>query len=44
MAYDGPHGSELDPDIRVFYRQALLALHDAQVPFVVGGAYAFPYG
>jgi hypothetical protein len=43
MSYDGPHGSELDPHIRAFYRQALLVLHDAQVPFVVGGAYAFAF-
>jgi hypothetical protein len=31
---------ELDPQTRAFYRQALDALRQADVPFLVGGAYA----
>jgi hypothetical protein len=34
-------GNGLDASTRTFYRQALSALNAAQVPFLVGGAYAF---
>ena len=33
--------AHLDPDTFIFYERSLLALHDAGVPFLVGGAYAF---
>lgn len=36
-------GSALHPDTHAFYVQALAALADAEVPFVVGGAYAFAH-
>ena len=29
------------PEIYTFYQQALTALHKAQIPFLIGGAYAF---
>jgi hypothetical protein len=32
---------ELDPATREFYAQVLTTLNEAQVPFLVGGAYAF---
>ena len=33
----------LDPNTRAFYRHALTALCESQVPFLVGGAYALAY-
>jgi hypothetical protein len=34
---------KLDPETRAFYRQALTALCESHVPFLVGGGYAFAY-
>jgi hypothetical protein len=33
----------LDPETREFYRDVLVQLKDAQVPFMLGGAYAFTH-
>jgi hypothetical protein len=33
--------AQLDPQTRTFYRQALNILNQAQMPFLIGGAYAF---
>src|SRR6185436_20055440 len=33
----------LDPETRAFYRQALVALHQSGIPFLVGGAYALTH-
>ena len=40
---DGPraHASLVDTPSRAFYRQAMEVLTRAQVPFLVGGAFAF---
>ena len=38
-----PPGSALTSHTCTFYRQALLALQTAQVPFLVGGAYALAH-
>jgi hypothetical protein len=35
-----PQQAGLDPVARVFYRRAMGALRDAEIPFLVGGAYA----
>src|SRR5687768_12840211 len=48
--HDGRHyamstraSATLDEAARVFYRRSLALLHDAGVPFMVGGAYAFAH-
>jgi hypothetical protein len=33
-------GTVLDPEVAAFYRDGLLALRSAEIPFLVGGAYA----
>ena len=38
-----PSGNDLAPSTSLFYRQALLALGAAEVPFLVGGAYALAH-
>jgi hypothetical protein len=43
MSRGVPHESALASDTCTFYCQALVALQAAQVPFLVGGAYAFAY-
>ncbi len=34
-------GNELDPAARAFYQRAMWLLNEAELPFLVGGAYAF---
>ncbi len=41
MQCQGLNANELDPKSRAFYFQALGALIEAEIPFLVGGAYAF---
>lgn len=43
MSSGVPSDNELAPSTRLFYRQALLALGAAEVPFLVGGAYALAH-
>jgi len=43
MSVPVPRESALAPHHGAFYRQALLALHAAQVPFLVGGAHALAH-
>jgi len=43
MSSDLWEGSELAPLTSLFYRQAMLALCEAHVPFLVGGAYALAH-
>ena len=43
MSGCSPLGSEPTPHASAFYRQALLALQAAQVPFLVGGGYALAH-
>jgi hypothetical protein len=38
-----PSGNDLTPSTSLFYRQALLTLGAAEVPFLVGGAYALAH-
>ena len=40
MALHSAGESGLDPRIYAFYRAALTVLQQAQVPFLIGGAYA----
>ncbi|MCC7372823.1 MAG: nucleotidyltransferase family protein [Chloroflexi bacterium] len=41
MPVQGYPERHLDPETRAFYRRALWRLHQEEVPFLVGGAYAF---
>src|SRR5215470_19339011 len=43
MSGCSPAGNEPSPHACTFYRQALLALQAAQVPFLVGGGYALAH-
>src|SRR5262245_2909963 len=43
MSSSSAHERALPTPVGVFYRQALLALQAAQVPFLVGGAYALAH-
>ena len=43
MSCDAPPGSEPALPTCAFYRQALMAIQAAQVPFLVGGGYALAY-
>ncbi len=40
---NGAHDDQLDPRSAAFYRHALVILHEAGIPHLVGGAYAFGY-
>src|SRR5687768_16246726 len=41
MAASPPHGRTPDPRANAFYRDTLALLQRAEIPFLVGGAFAF---
>jgi hypothetical protein len=43
MSGGAPLESEAAPQVCAFYRQAVMALQAAQVPFLVGGGYALAH-
>ena len=43
MAASPPTGRTLDPRANAFYRDTLALLSDAEIPFLVGGAFAFAH-